>query len=72
MKTIRNSSSSASKTEFSAPQELIINNKKRNSFKQERKQLCFESIMTEEKVISREEFWRRFWLQRTGNDAEAI
>ena len=59
MKRIRNSSNSASETEFSPHQELVINNKKRNLFKLEWKQLHFDtkgSIMTEEEVIPEESF----------------
>ena len=62
MKRIRNSTSSASEKEFSLyypHQELVIDNKKRNLFKPERIQLCFDtkgSIMTEEEVIPEESF----------------
>ena len=67
MKRIRNSSSSASETELSPHQEL--NNKKRNSFKPERKQLRFDTkgpIMTEEEAIPEKSLGSDFGFKELG------
>ena len=67
MKRIRNSSSSASETELSPHQEL--NNKKRNSFKPEFKQLRFNTkgpIMTEEEAIPEESLGSDFGFKELG------
>ena len=67
MKRIRNSSSSASETELAPHQEL--NNKKRNSFKPERKQFRFDTkgpIMTEEEAIPEESLGSDFGFKELG------
>ena len=71
MKRIKNSSSLASETEtetvFSPHQEL--NNKQKNSFKLERKQLHFDTkgpIMTEEEAMPEENFGSDFGFNELG------